>query len=229
MLAIGGLVRSRTQDILAIARGVSAVVGPAVRLHLLGVARDEIIPDLAQLGIYSFDSASPMRTSWMSATKNYRLGDTYNTAIRVPIVKPEDAGAKGMGILARAQTEISYSEIQTLEVAALDAIRGYSKRRVPLDVALKHIERFDQVQKRKSEVPGSRARRLENYGRTLSDRPWTKCDCAVCRDVGVEVVIFRRNDRNRRRGFHNVRDFYTNLKVRERRVREAPEQTSMGL
>ena len=76
MLAVGGLVRSRTAEILAIAKGVAATVGTEVRLHLLGVARDEIIPDLAQLGVFSFDSASPMRTAWMSADQELpRRGD----------------------------------------------------------------------------------------------------------------------------------------------------------
>ncbi len=228
MLAVGGLVRSRTTEILAIARGVAAAVGPDVRLHLLGVARDDIIPDLARLGIFSFDSASPMRTSWMSATKNYLLGDTYYTAIRIPISKPEEAGAKGMGILARAQTDSSYADVQGLEDAALAAVRGYAKRTVSIGDAMKHIERYDLEQTRKSEGSGSRARRMEAYHRTLIDRPWAKCDCAVCRDVGVEVVIFRRNDRNRRRGFHNVRDFYKNLRDRERSVRQSSDQASPG-
>ena len=193
MLAVGGLVRSRTPEILAIATGVAAAVGPDVRLHLLGVARDDIIPDLARLGIFSFDSASPMRTSWMSATKNYLLGDTYYTAIRIPITKPEEAGAKGMGILARAKTESSYADLQDLETAALTrSSRRMPSGRVSIDDAMKHIEAYDLEQTRKSEVAGSRARRMENYRRTLIDRPWTKCDCAVCKDVGVEVVIFRR-------------------------------------
>ena len=228
MLAVGGLVRSRTPEILAIATGVATAVGPDVRLHLLGVARDDIIGDLARLGIFSFDSASPMRTAWMSATKNYLLGDTHYTAIRIPISRPEEAGAKGMGILARAQTDSSYAHVQILEEAALTAVRACAKRTLSVDDAMKQIERYDFEQTRKSEVAGSRARRMENYRRTLIDRPWAKCSCAVCRDVGVEVVIFRRNDRNRRRGFHNVRDFYRHLRARERSIRATPEQVSLG-
>lgn len=229
MLAVGGLVRSRTREILAIAQGVAAAVGPDVRLHLLGVARDEIIPDLARLGIFSFDSASPMRTAWMSATKNYLAGDTYYTAIRIPSSAPETKGVRGTNILTRADTNSTYAEVQNLEGAALRAVRGYARREVSLDDAMVAIEAYDFEQTRSTEVPGSRARRMLNYRRTLTDRPWTKCDCKVCKDVGVEVVIFRRNDRNRRRGFHNVRDFYMNLKDRERRVRDRPQQTSLGL
>ncbi len=49
---------------------------------------------------------------------------------------------------------------------------------------------------------------IEAYRETLRDRPWEQCDCAVCERHGVEVCIFRGNDRNRRRGFHNTRRFY---------------------
>jgi len=49
---------------------------------------------------------------------------------------------------------------------------------------------------------------LQEYQDTLRSRPWEKCDCPICREYGVEVCIFRGNDRNRRRGFHNTRRFY---------------------
>lgn len=49
---------------------------------------------------------------------------------------------------------------------------------------------------------------LESYRQTLSDRPWDQCDCPICEDHGIEVCIFRGNDRNRRRGFHNTDRFY---------------------
>lgn len=46
------------------------------------------------------------------------------------------------------------------------------------------------------------------YRNTLEKRPWEKCQCAICRRDGVEVIIFRGNNRNRRRGFHNTYVFY---------------------
>jgi hypothetical protein len=49
---------------------------------------------------------------------------------------------------------------------------------------------------------------LEEYQVTLKNRPWEQCDCPVCTEHGIEVCIFRGNDRNRRRGFHNTRCFY---------------------
>ncbi|ELY95132.1 queuine tRNA-ribosyltransferase tRNA-guanine transglycosylase [Natrialba hulunbeirensis JCM 10989] len=49
---------------------------------------------------------------------------------------------------------------------------------------------------------------LAEYQETLRERPWEKCDCPICRKHSIEVCIFRGNDRNRRRGFHNTRRFY---------------------
>ncbi len=51
----------------------------------------------------------------------------------------------------------------------------------------------------------------EAYRELLEDRPWELCDCEVCTDIGIEVAIFRGNNRNRRRGFHNTRNFYDQM------------------
>lgn len=49
---------------------------------------------------------------------------------------------------------------------------------------------------------------LDGYRRTLSARPWARCSCPICEAHGIDVAIFRGNNRNRRRGFHNTRRFY---------------------
>ena len=54
------------------------------------------------------------------------------------------------------------------------------------------------------QLVGAKRDNTEAYRRTLEDRPWRKCPCAVCRDAGVQVAIFRGTERNKRRGFHNV-------------------------
>ena len=48
----------------------------------------------------------------------------------------------------------------------------------------------------------------EAYEELLRREPWNECDCRICREHGIEVAIFRGNNRNRRRGFHNTRRFY---------------------
>ncbi|WP_435319003.1 queuine tRNA-ribosyltransferase tRNA-guanine transglycosylase [Haloarchaeobius sp. TZWSO28] len=51
-------------------------------------------------------------------------------------------------------------------------------------------------------------RLLDEYYATARSEPWRECGCRICQDVGIEVAIFRGNNRNRRRGFHNTRRFY---------------------
>ncbi len=53
---------------------------------------------------------------------------------------------------------------------------------------------------------------LEGYRKTLRSRPWDRCDCPICEDLGIEVAVFRGNNRNRRRGFHNTYRFYQQFK-----------------
>ena len=52
----------------------------------------------------------------------------------------------------------------------------------------------------------------KRYLRTLEDRPWEKCSCPVCKEKGVDVIIFREGWRNGSRAYHNVRQFYLALK-----------------
>lgn len=49
---------------------------------------------------------------------------------------------------------------------------------------------------------------LDAYEKTLRNEPWRECSCPICTEYGIEVAIFRGNNRNRRRGFHNTRKFY---------------------
>ncbi len=49
---------------------------------------------------------------------------------------------------------------------------------------------------------------LDEYKTLLREEPWRECDCRICQEYGIEVAIFRANNRNRRRGFHNTKRFY---------------------
>jgi muconolactone delta-isomerase len=49
---------------------------------------------------------------------------------------------------------------------------------------------------------------LEEYKRLLRTTPWKDCDCTICSEHSIEVAIWRGNNRNRRRGFHNTKRFY---------------------
>ena len=46
----------------------------------------------------------------------------------------------------------------------------------------------------------------------LKKQPWKNCDCKICNEIGIEVAIFRGNNRNRRRGVHNLYVYGNRLK-----------------
>lgn len=48
----------------------------------------------------------------------------------------------------------------------------------------------------------------KGYAELLRERPWRECTCPICEAHGIEVAIWRGNNRNRRRGFHNIYRFY---------------------
>src|SRR5262249_4587799 len=49
------------------------------------------------------------------------------------------------------------------------------------------------------------------YTRTLEAAPWRSCDCGICEEAGIDVVMFRGSERNKRRGFHNLAVFRERL------------------
>ena len=53
--------------------------------------------------------------------------------------------------------------------------------------------------------------RSDSYRRTLEAAPWKSCKCGICHVVGIEVMIFRGAERNKRRGFHNLAVFRRRL------------------
>ena len=60
---------------------------------------------------------------------------------------------------------------------------------------------------------------IYEYEEVLKDRPWDDCKCDVCQKLGIQVIIFRGAERNRRRGFHNVFVTYNKLKrINQRKV-----------
>ena len=50
----------------------------------------------------------------------------------------------------------------------------------------------------------------ERYRRTLEAKPWQDCDCPFCRKLGIQILIFRGGNRNKRRGAHNTAKLYRN-------------------
>ena len=84
----------------------------------------------------------------------------------------------------------------------MDALKSFDKGALSVESMLDVIEEYDRLitPNRKSIRPLLR--------RTLEVQPWRSCSCSICRKDGIQIIVFRGNNRNRRRGFHNIYIFY---------------------
>jgi hypothetical protein len=99
------------------------------------------------------------------------------------------------------------------EKECLRLLVAYDKEEVSIREVGYALESYEQI------VTGRAVRSAFNE-ETLAARPWTKCKCAICKVIGIHVVIFRGAERNRRRGFHNLYVFSNQLR---RHLLPAPE------
>lgn len=202
-LAIGGLVPRSDNEIVEIVRALYKALSKGwVKpwIHLLGVFRPRIQGELRKLGVNSFDSATYFRKAWLRSGQNYLGVDRqWYAAIRVPMT------ADGRTRKKLEESGLPVEEIAELERRALEALHGYGEGRVGLTEALEAVTRYDRLLCRSDK----REAGLEAaYRRTLEARPWEQCDCPVCREIGIDVVIFRGYNRNKRRGAHNTMILY---------------------
>jgi len=201
-VALGGLARAKTEDIIEILKAIAPVLQEDTDLHLFGVARDREVHEMQifrLLGVTSFDSASYLRRAWMSANTNYFTEDGKRyAALRISPVYPSSPRVRSI----LADGIATYEHLQKLEQQALRAVRAYDKGELDLETTLEMVLEIDRVE----EYNYDQHKQL--YRKVLEDQPWKACSCEVCRALGVEVIIFRGNDRNRRRGFHNTHIFY---------------------
>ena len=196
-IGLGGLVRSSTLDIIEILRAVHDVVPTSVRMHLFGLARLNGLAMFTRLGVSSVDSASFLRQAWMRTTTSYVMPSESFAALRIP-----EAGKSFRAKRMNEQAGLSDAAISRMEQNALRSVREYAARQGSLDAALNALLEYDRF------VTADRVDLSGPYRNTLEKRPWELCGCEVCRQAGIEVVIFRGNNRNRRRGFHNTYVFY---------------------
>ena len=209
-IALGGMVPLKTPDILAALKEVSTVLTPPTRLHLLGVTRTAHVQEFAKYGVTSFDSTSPFFQAFKDEKDNYYTLDGNYVAIRVPQV---DGNTK----LRRQVTAglVDQQEARRLERTCLERLRAYDRGDGSAASTLDAVGSY-------MELLGEKKDRSAEYERTLLAKPWKHCSCTVCRDVGINVIIFRGAERNRRRGFHN-------LSVFSRRLARDIDSTDVGV
>lgn len=212
-LAVGGTVPLKTPQIKACLRAIRDAIPAEVALHVLGFAKADDIAGFRPFGITSFDTTSPLLRAFKDAKSNYyvRRPDgriDYYTAIRVP---QAIENAKLQRLAKRGERR--QEDLLRLERRALDALRAYDREEVGMEDALAAVMDYDTpalLEESGGTVSPKKVAELRSrYARTLRDRPWKGCSCAVCQQASIEVVIFRASNRNKRRGMHNLAVFKT--------------------
>ena len=196
-LALGGLIGTRTRDIISILQRTYPVwMDKDIEIHEFGIARWELFPFMQRYGISSFDNAYH-RKAWLDRKNNYELSPNQQyTAVRIPI------------------SDQHSDERLPEEQAVFDRVREYIAGDATPEDVVETLHRYEEVY---AELKGKESRLeifddlRDEYLATLHDRPWEDCDCHICEEYGVHVCIFRRNERNMRRGFHNLYRFYSAL------------------
>jgi hypothetical protein len=213
-LAIGGLVPLKADVIHQILRTLRATIKPETNIHLVGFAKADAIRNFTDYGITSFDTSSPLIRAFMDEKANYYAPQPdgsmeYYAAIRIP---QSTENFRLMQGIKRGMYNIE--ELQYREARALTSLRKFDKSQETLATtvdAIMDYHRFWTADSESADLEQKLTKTRFQVERTLEAVPWKKCGCAVCTAIGVEVIIFRSANRNRRRGFHNLGVYHQHL------------------
>jgi hypothetical protein len=206
-LAIGGLVPLKVDVIHKVLLALRDTIKPETDIHLLGFAKADSIQDFTGYGITSFDSTSPLIRAFMDEKANYYMpnsdgGLDYYAAVRIPQAVENSRLMRGI-----KQGIFNAEDLQKREAIALTALRMFDKEKETLEATVEAIMDYQQfltLDGDSDKHQKSLKKTKERVERTLKDAPWKRCGCDICLDIGVDVIIFRSANRNRRRGFHNL-------------------------
>lgn len=190
-IALGGIGSLPTEDVLSSIEAADAARRPTTRFHVLGASRLEIIDHLPKLGVVSFDTTMPLRQAFMDDKHNYHTSDRAYLAIRVPQVHGNVEMRKRI-----RNAEVPAHEALRLERLCLDVLRRFDNGEAGMMEALHAVRDYELLFNGRDQT--------EAYGTLLEDRPWKHCSCVFCQQFGIQIVIFRCKERNKRRGFHNL-------------------------
>jgi len=202
-IALGGLVPVKTSDVIEVVAACADVRSPETGFHLLGVTRTEQIPTFSRLGVVSFDSTSAFRQAFMDERDNYYTFDRSYVALRIPQVD----GNPSLRRRIRAG-EVDQRVALRAERDCLDAIRGFERGHVGVDDTVAALRSYEELYDTKG------MDRSDSYRETLEAAPWRECRCGICDQEGINVILFRGSERNKRRGFHNLTVFRRRLDAR---------------
>lgn len=206
-VALGGLVPRQDKEIMSICYAVREAIQSRTRtrrqnvwLHLFGILRPKLQATFRLLGISSFDSASYLRKAWLRSDQNYLSpdGNGWYSTIRVPIAK-----SKRMRESAEKH-DIDKDTLAAMEFRCLEALSDFDGSSKTHKEVVDSVNDYGPLLERRGEDNHF----YEKHTALLTDKPWEKCRCPICKEIGIDVVVFRGAGRNKRRGFHNTWIFY---------------------
>ena len=175
----------------------------------MGFAKAEQVQDFTTENLTSVDTTSPLLRAFKDSRANYYEWDgngfNYFTAIRVPQVLSSNPLKKMV-----QSGKLELEDAIELEKNALKTLRAYDSGSASLEATVNSVRDYwtlihtDLAKTNPKKANKELGVMTERIIPMLSKQPWKKCDCKVCRAIGIEVAIFRGNNRNRRRGFHNL-------------------------
>jgi hypothetical protein len=197
-IALGGMVPLKTGEILACLGELNTIRDPRTQFHLLGITRRSNILQFASYGVTSFDSTSAFRQAFKDDKDNYHTVDRTYTAIRVPQVDG----------YPRLKAQILAGQVD--QDAAIERERACLRALQEYDAGETSVRQVIDALQRYNEILG-----FEDYAgaykEVLDEAPWKTCSCNICAKAGINVLLFRGSERNKRRGFHNLNVFRQRL------------------
>jgi hypothetical protein len=222
-ICLGGLVGLKTVSdrptelsVVSLLQNLAPKLEQFEKVHVFGRGDLTLFSVYKKTGVTQFDN-NIMRKSWADEHRSYMLYDPskndmqYYTAIRIPLLS-KDPG------------------ISEMEKPVFEALKAFDEGRMDrasfLDVLRTHVSNFNRNRKNPIQI------RPKYLMPLLKDKPWTKCECEICREDGIHVDVFRRRMRNTRRAFHNVYNYYQYFKTlkatQETGVRGGSQRSAPG-
>ncbi|PTX92240.1 queuine/other tRNA-ribosyltransferase [Verrucomicrobia bacterium LW23] len=201
-IALGGMVPLKANEIEACLRRIQKVRKENTRFHLLGISKIDDISTFSQYGVVSADSTAPLLQAFKSDCNNYQLGYHNYIALRVQQTG-ENHKLKKMVLSGIVPQDVA----RRMELECMRLLRDYGDYKAEAIEVLEALCQYEALLTQKKKI-----KNRAQYLLTLSERPWEKCECPICKELGIQVIIFRGAERNRRRGFHNLYNYYGILK-----------------
>ena len=191
-IGLGGLAHLRTKYIIDCLERIDTVRKSNTKFHLFGVNRCDKLNLFKDYGIVSFDSASPLRQAFMHENRNYHTEERDWPAIRVPQVQ------RNLKLMRQIRNgEILLDESLQIEKRCLKLLELFDENGSNSDELLKCLCNYEKLL-------GQKKSYINEYREVLARKPWKDCPCEICREIGIQVILFRGAERNKRRGFHNL-------------------------